>query len=103
MFYVLDANTEALTLPPQVPAAATLPSPPSRPDQAPDELLHPLAPLPVLRQPNGAETVQGAFFEAGHTSDTSIAHSLVIPAFQVCSLIQHGVGRRCGVCTSLST
>ena len=60
----------AVTLPAQVPAAATLPSPPPRPDQAPDrqggldELPHPLAPLPVLRQPNGAETVQGAFFEA---------------------------------------
>ena len=54
----------AVTLPAQVPAAATLPSPPPRPDQALDEVPHPLAPLPVVRQPSGAETVQGAFFEA---------------------------------------
>ena len=58
----------AMTLPAQVPAPATLPMPP--PDQAhpgpaagPDGPAHPLAPLPTVRQPNGAETIQGAFFE----------------------------------------
>ena len=50
-----------VTLPAQVPAAATLPAAP--PNQAAPGLEHPLQPLPVVRQPSGAETVQGAFFE----------------------------------------
>ena len=41
----------------QVPAFATLPPP------APEESVDPLAPLPILLQPGGLETIRGAFFE----------------------------------------
>ena len=41
----------------QVPAFATLPPP------APEESVDPLAPLPILLQPGGLETIRGPFFE----------------------------------------
>ncbi len=72
-----------VTLPAQVPAAATLPAPP---DQAPGEdssLEHPLQPLPVVRQPGGAETVQGAFFEARLLPDSHCFSLCSTPAEQL--------------------
>lgn len=44
----------------QVPASCTLPAAPPWPE----ETLHPLAPLPSVRQANGVETTQGSFYEA---------------------------------------
>jgi hypothetical protein len=55
----------AMTLPAQVPAPATLPAPPLPGLEDPE---HPLAPLPVMRQANGCETIQGAFFEVCYGS-----------------------------------
>lgn len=54
----------AMTLPAQVPASATLPAvlPPSDAATA-VQLEHPFAPLPVVRQANGCDTIQGTFFE----------------------------------------
>ena len=51
----------AMTLPAQVPAVSTLPPPP--PLTSSTEPEHPFTPLPVVRQANGCETIQGAFFE----------------------------------------
>ncbi|CAL8466888.1 g6424 [Coccomyxa elongata] len=54
----------AVTLPAQVPAPATLPAAPPSSSANPEDLEHPLAPLPVVRQANGCDTIQGTFFEA---------------------------------------
>ncbi len=55
----------AVTLPAQVPAPATLPAAPPSSSANPEDLEHPLAPLPVVRQANGCDTIQGTFFEVG--------------------------------------
>jgi hypothetical protein len=50
----------AMTLPAEVPAPSTLPGPSPPGLEEPE---HPLAPLPVVRQINGYDTIRGAFFE----------------------------------------
>ena len=55
----------AVTLPAQVPATATLPAAPPSSSADLEELEHPLARLPVVRQANGCDTIQGTFFEVG--------------------------------------
>lgn len=58
----------AVTLPAQVPAPATLPAAPPASREGPE---HPFAPLPVVRQAYGCDTIQGAFFEVGSPSHSS--------------------------------
>ena len=62
----------------QVPASCTLPAAPPWPEEA----IHPLAALPIIRQANGVETTQGSFYEVhAHSSDPLMSQP------QWCSLL----------------
>jgi hypothetical protein len=77
-----------MTLPAQVPAPATLPA--ALPPSDAEHLEHPLAPLPVVRQANGCDTIQGTFFEVctpHNTSSGGCYPQLVINFYLMSSVI----------------